>query len=254
MTKAQKKTLQAKFFAELGNNTATFMAMFDMAPNLAIYMKDLHGRIMAVNRRNCDICNFRNVWDAIGKTSRDIFPGQYADVYMTQDREILKSGRPILNRILPYPADRSSSCLIANVFPLRGRRGQIIGTACAYRLASDTELSSLRYDKVRKVSSFVEAHYADELTLNQLINLSGMSKSTFIRVFSETFNMTPWHYITTIRLNAARTLLETSDKLLADIAAETGFFDQSHLTRVFKKERGITPGEYRRHHRTPPLR
>ena len=45
-------------------------------------------------------------------------------------------------------------------------------------------------------------------------------------------------------------LLETTDKLLADIAAETGFFDQSHLTRVFKKERGMTPGEYRHRHRS----
>ena len=56
-------------------------------------------------------------------------------------------------------------------------------------------------------------------------------------------------YLTTIRLNAVRKLLETTDKLVSEIAAETGFFDQSHLTKIFKRERGITPGEYRRHHR-----
>ena len=48
----------------------------------------------------------------------------------------------------------------------------------------------------------------------------------------------------------ARKLLETTDMLLSDIAVETGFFDQSHLTRIFKKERGMTPGEYRRNHQT----
>ena len=50
--------------------------------------------------------------------------------------------------------------------------------------------------------------------------------------------------------SAARRLLETTDTLVADIATETGFFDQSHLTKLFKHERGITPGEYRRRHRS----
>ena len=53
----------------------------------------------------------------------------------------------------------------------------------------------------------------------------------------------------TIRLNAARRLLEKTDRLVSDIAVATGFFDQSHFTKIFKRERGVTPGEYRRHHR-----
>ena len=51
-----------------------------------------------------------------------------------------------------------------------------------------------------------------------------------------------------MRVNAVRALLENTDKLLSGIAAETGFFDQSHLTRIFKKERGVTPGLCRRRH------
>ena len=48
---------------------------------------------------------------------------------------------------------------------------------------------------------------------------------------------------------AARKLLETTDKLLSDIAQEVGFYDQSHMTRAFKTIRHVTPGEYRRKHR-----
>ena len=51
------------------------------------------------------------------------------------------------------------------------------------------------------------------------------------------------------RLNVARKLLETTDRLLADIAQESGFYDQSHMTRAFKAIRHTTPGQYRREHR-----
>jgi len=250
MTLPQKRRLRARFFRELGVNGETFKAMFDEAPLLCFYMKDAEGRIMALNRRNCDVCNIKDEWDAIGLTSKDIFPTPYADDYMSIDREVLTTGEPVLKRITQYPADRSMNFMISDVYPLRNAAGKIIGTARAYRLTSDNGDNSRRYGQVRSVSRFVEEHYAENLRLEQLVTLSGMSKNAFIRAFSHIFNMTPWHYLTTIRLNAVRNLLETTDRLLSEIAVQTGFFDQSHLTRVFKRERGMTPGEYRRRHRT----
>ena len=75
------------------------------------------------------------------------------------------------------------------------------------------------------------------------------SPSNFRRQFTRTLGISPGRYLTAIRLNAARKLLETTEKLVSEIANETGFWDQSHLTKLFKRERGITPGEYRRRHR-----
>ena len=248
MTIRDKKTLRKAFFRELGPNAEAFKSMFDFAPLLCFYMKDTEGRIMALNQRNCDVCNIKNEWDAIGLSSTELFPKQYAEDYLALDREVLASGKPVLNRVTQYPADRSMNFMISNVYPLFGTNGKIIGTARAYRLTSDQDSSDHRYGQMRLVAQYVETHYAEEVDLKTLINLTGLSRNGFIRTFTTTFNMTPWRYLTTIRLNAARKLLETTNKLLADIAAETGFFDQSHLTRVFKKERGMTPGEYRRKH------
>ena len=249
MTLKQKQHLRDAFFRQLGPNAEVFKSMFDAAPLLCFYMKDVQGRIMALNRRNCDVCNIRDEWDAIGKSSLELFPEPYAQDYLALDHEVIASGKPVLKRITRYPADRSMTFLISDVYPLRSTEGKIIGTARAYRLSSDNGETTSRYRQIRAALQFIERHYAEEISLSQMIRLSNMSKNAFIRSFEETFDMTPWHYLMTIRLNAARKLLETTDKLLADIAAETGFFDQSHLTRVFKKERGMTPGEYRRRHR-----
>ncbi|MBQ6339613.1 MAG: helix-turn-helix domain-containing protein [Kiritimatiellae bacterium] len=248
MTDRTKKTLRARFFKALGPNAAAFKAMMDAAPLLCFYMKDAKGRIMALNRRNCDVCNIKDEWDAIGLRSDQIFPAPYAEDYMALDKEVLSTGKPVLQRVTEYPADRSMNFMISDVYPLHDSAGRIIGTARAYRLTSDTRADPGRYGHMRTVSRYIAEHYAESLNLNRLAELAGMSLSRFKRIFTATFNMSPGRYVSTIRLNAARQLLETSDLLVSDIATACGFYDQSHFTRAFIRERGVTPGAYRRQH------
>ena len=72
-----------------------------------------------------------------------------------------------------------------------------------------------------------------------------LSREGFSRRFSQDFGMPPHAYGLISRLNAARRLLRTSVDDLARIAAETGFADQSHMGRLFRRTFGITPGRYR---------
>ena len=67
------------------------------------------------------------------------------------------------------------------------------------------------------------------------------------RTFSEHFDCTLGEYIRKQRVLRAWQLLAIGDSTLAEIASESGFADQSHFTRVFKKQFGITPGKWRRH-------
>jgi len=97
---------------------------------------------------------------------------------------------------------------------------------------------------VRRVQDYVRAHYDRELCLAELAAVACLSPFHLVRVFQRRVGVTPHEYLTQIRVERARVLLRT-DARLADVAAETGFADQSHLTRLFKKRFGLTPGKYR---------
>ena len=248
MTLTEKKRLRKRFFQQLGRNADVFKSMFDVSNDLCMYMKDAQGRIMALNRRNCEICNFRDEWEAIGRTSRDLFAPALAESYMSLDREVLETGRPVLGRVTEFPADFSPRVMISDVHPLFDGKGRIIGTARAYRLSAPGTLENDRYGRLRKVAEYIDGHYAESLAVPDLARLCNMGITAFKREFRRVFSISPGNYVMSIRINAVRRLLESSDKLISDIAAECGFFDQSHLTRAFRKERGMTPGEYRRQH------
>lgn len=249
MTKEDKKALQRRFFSELGPSAEVFKEMFYHLPTIAFNMKDSDCRIMAINRLNCEICNIKSEWEAIGRTSAEIFPDDYAKNYMALDRKVMETGQPILGNVTQYPADRSMSATVTNIYPLKNAAGKVIGTARSYYL-SPAPYASERYGQIQSVATYVAEHYAEDITVPRLVALTGLSETAFKQAFAKTFSMSPGRYLITIRLNAARKLLESTDKLISEIALETGFFDQSHLTRIFKKERGMTPGEYRRNHQT----
>ncbi len=249
MGMSAKKKMQKAFLAKAGPNADLIRQMMDCVEGLYFYMKDTEGRIMALNRLNCELCNIRDEMDAIGRTSAELFPEAFAKDYMGLDREVLKTGKPVLKRVTEYPADKSFRLMESNVWPIKDGRGRVIGTARAYRVITGAETNAARYGRMREVAAFIAENYAQKLQLFKLADIAGMSESRFKHVFAKTFATTPGRYITTIRINAARRLLEDTDDLLADIATATGFFDQSHMTRAFKTFRGITPGEYRRRHK-----
>ena len=250
MTLKTKQRLRREFFRKVGPNAEVFKLLFEGASTEGFYMKDAEGRIMALNRRNCDACNIKDEWDVIGMKSCEIFPAPYANRYTEQDSQVRRTGQPLVSVVSPYPADRSMRKTVSNLYPLRDADGNIVGTIRSYHFIKDDDEQATRYGKIRSVAKHIEQNFAKELRLNDLVALSGLTATTFKAMFAKTFGMTPGRYITTIRLNAARERLEKTNLPLSEIAAETGFFDQSHFSRTFKQIRGITPGDYRRQHQS----
>ncbi len=241
--------MQNAFFREAGPNAATFKAMMDLLPDVAFYMKDAEGRIMALNRRNCDVCNIHDEMDAVGLHSDDIFPGQLAQSYIKDDEIVRRTGHPLVNSSDRYAADKSNDTHNKSIFPLCNRAGRFIGTACIYYNIPSVSAAPEWHGILKPATEYIANHYAERIQLEDLAKIVNTSPANFRRQFSRTFGVSPGRYITTIRLNAVRKLLETTDMLVSEIAVETGFWDQSHLTKMFKRERGLTPDAYRQRYR-----
>lgn len=91
---------------------------------------------------------------------------------------------------------------------------------------------------------YLEAHFDQEVELARLAALVGLSRSHFIRAFTRETGLTPHAYLMDRRFRAASRLLAKGEPP-GDVAPACGFFDQSHLNRVFKARMGVTPGAYR---------
>lgn len=99
--------------------------------------------------------------------------------------------------------------------------------------------------RVRKVKDYITVHYADEIKLEELASLVGMSPSAFSRFFKRHTTRGVMDYIIDIRLgNAARLLVDTS-KGISEICYSCGFNNLSNFNRTFKARRGYTPREFR---------
>jgi len=86
----------------------------------------------------------------------------------------------------------------------------------------------------------------ENVTLDELAREAGLSPFHLVRVFTASVGLPPHAYQQQRRLETARRMLRASRSRLADVAQECGFADQSHLTRVFKRAYGVTPGSYRK--------
>jgi len=98
---------------------------------------------------------------------------------------------------------------------------------------------------VREARAYIAAHYDDDLSLTELARLSGLSPFYFARVFRAEVGLPPHAYLESVRIGAAQRLL-TRGVPLAAVAQATGFADQSHFTRRFRRTIGVPPGQYAR--------
>ena len=99
--------------------------------------------------------------------------------------------------------------------------------------------------RVRKVEQYISEHYAENIRLEELAALAGMSPSAFSRFFHQRTGRTVVDYLIDIRLgNAARMLVDTTQNI-SEICYGCGFNNLSNFNRVFKAKRGYTPRDFR---------
>lgn len=108
-------------------------------------------------------------------------------------------------------------------------------------------LSHAQKKTVQRASSYINSHYQNKITLDDLAKETTQNKFTLIRHFLKATGLTPYQYLETIRVTKAKELLKKQNNLL-DISFHLGYVDQSHFTNSFKKITGLTPKTYQKTH------
>ena len=120
-----------------------------------------------------------------------------------------------------------------------------------YRVLTTPETGGLsprhiHFSRLQKVLPYIRRHLADDLSVQSLSDLVGLSSTHFRRLFHETLGVPVHRYIQAARLEQARLLLGTTNIPISKIAEESGFSSQSHMTACFRAAHAATPAAYRR--------
>jgi AraC-like DNA-binding protein len=105
------------------------------------------------------------------------------------------------------------------------------------------ERASRERRAVRLAQEYLEAHYAENVSLSQLVDLTGLSGFHLTRSFCRATGLPPHAWLTQMRVLRAKNLL-SQGRPIAQVALDIGFSHQSHLNRHFKRLVGTTPGQY----------
>lgn len=100
--------------------------------------------------------------------------------------------------------------------------------------------------RVKRAIEYIETNFSDDISLTEIGQASGLSLTQLTALFQRHTGSTPYSYVIDRRLRRAEQLLSTTEMPIAQVAVETGFSDQQHLTRTFRARLQRTPRQVRK--------
>jgi AraC-like DNA-binding protein len=224
---------------------AELEALFDIVPDVVFFAKDREGRYTSVNETLVLRCGRQHKWELLGRTPLDLFPRPLAETYAAQDREVVTTGEPILDRLeLHLFSNRGPGWCLTRKLPIREQR-RVVGLVGISRDLGRPDRRDPVYPRLARAVEHVHAHVSEEVRVADLARLAELSVSQLERQFQRVFQLTPHRFVVKLRLERAAQLLEEAGSI-ASVAQACGYADHSAFTRQFRAVAGVTPREYQR--------
>ena len=149
-----------------------------------------------------------------------------------------------------YPLSYANQSLTANSNAQELKKSFVKVLQAFIKQESGTGTSrGTSYSDVRAAKDYIDEHYMDNFTLDELASAVYMSKFNLCRKFKQCYDIGIWNYIKQVRLNKACELLQSTDTKVFLIAEEVGFNDSSYFSNVFRQTYQMSPQAYRKMHR-----
>jgi AraC family transcriptional regulator len=200
-----------------------------------------------------------------GKTCSDLPAGRFVHILQRRDTydsiisDIVRGGtvrletraltdNPLVSQIVFTIANEMRGGFLDRIL------ADALNTALAVQIArcfvepSATTLvpaNGLSLERLQRVREYIEENLDDRLTLSDIAGVACLSPYHFSRSFKEAVGVGPQRYVIERRIERAKAMLRRTHQPLGLIAQQAGFADQSHLTSLFRRETGVTPGQFR---------
>lgn len=115
-----------------------------------------------------------------------------------------------------------------------------------YKKPDSAHVGTPMYRPVREIHEYINEHFASDCSLKKLASIVNLSPNHLHVIFKESVGLTPYEYVLNKRVELAKKLIITGEKSMLDIALGTGFCSQSHFNKVFKKQTGTTPAQFKK--------
>lgn len=107
-------------------------------------------------------------------------------------------------------------------------------------------VKQISQDRIQTMMSFIQQNYQNKVSLADIALSAAVSKRECLRCFQQCISTTPYEYLMDYRTEMAARLLKTTDAPVTWVAEQTGFSNSAYFGKIFKKAKGLTPGEYRK--------
>jgi transcriptional regulator GlxA family with amidase domain len=118
-----------------------------------------------------------------------------------------------------------------------------IGTQPYARLARSRQTGD---SVIGRCQEWIATHYRERAPVGSMVQFSGLAERSFKRRFQQATGLSPLQYVHTLRIEEAKQMLESSDEAVELIAEEIGYEDAGFFSRLFQRNVGLTPAQYRR--------
>ena len=232
--------------AVLGALGPEMLQLMDELSDTMFCAKDATGRYVAVNQVFVDRTGERSRRAVIGRRAEDLFVAPLAEHCTTQDRAGLESGRPLRNELeLIRRPGGVSGWYLTTKLPVRAA-GAVVGLVSVSEDLRTYDAADVAVNSLSRVVALVQERLAGQITVADLAAAAGCSASTLDRRMHKVFSLSPQQFVLRTRIDHAAALLTRGKLSIAEVATESGFYDQAVFTRTFGRLTGETPLQFRR--------
>ena len=196
--------------------------------------------------RDIEVVHVYVTEDELAATCQQVCDREVCDIEL---HDILQANDPAIHRTVMALAAEAAQGGIGSSLLIESLACQlsvyILRRHAEVRFREEAPARGLSARQRHLVDDYVKAHLDESISLNDLASTLALSRYHFARGFREAMGLTPHEFVLQQRVARAQLLLSRTRKPLHEIASMCGFADQSHMTRVFKKQLGTTPGKYR---------